>query len=370
MYFCIAATFLCAAQILIMVADLNLWAKLMGEDKGSIISSDGSSCSGAKCFEVWSCTGLKDASQNLRVPLLPISGLIFFPFGALGCLHGDRWYLSIGGRYLFILSLVNAGMIIFDCIFSVSCPMYSTNIIKETLIARGLPPSPVSLAAMDTLRTMTVFEKEAVDEAIGSFQLLLWYIAVAGAWTLLLFFVCSQVLLLSELVERGPLGLGVNYGLNQWDEVLNHDAIRIHQAKHVRSKFLDDATLPLASSVDARSGKGYPIRATEETEWASKVEQPFGGYAGHLVPEFPEQAKLGPQDEEGNHLAYSMDAVDAYKQEAAMGRPEAQYEPAQTGAPVASWEEHGQSSPFEEDRMRSYPGAGMPQRQQVQYGSV
>merc|ERR1719401_2788812 len=63
---------------------------------------------------------------------------------------------------------------------------------------------------------------------------------------------------LGMLAERGPLGLGVHYGLGQWDEIINHEAIK--NRRQEKSKFVEDGKMPL-------------------TEY--DVEQPLGYLVGH-----------------------------------------------------------------------------------------
>merc|ERR1719343_1709284 len=71
-----------------------------------------------------------------------------------------------------------------------------------------------------------------------------WYLALACAWILFLTYVAREAFLLVELLEVGPLGLGVHYGLNRWDEYLDHDAIKRRLSMNLASKFIDDARLP------------------------------------------------------------------------------------------------------------------------------
>lgn len=222
-------------------------------------------CTGAECYEVFSCFGLKDATQHIREPLVWITGIFFFPLGAYAAHHGFRQQLQLLGGYLIVSALVHAGLLAFDMIFVYSCNMYTTNIVKQTLINGILPPSPFMLATQDMLQNMNLYPVKEVDKLTNSFPSLAWYFAFAGAGLLILAYASYEVHLLGDLFERGPLGLGIHYGLGQWDELINHDAIRRHKAHEMRSQFIDDAKMPLEMPVDIETPLGYAVHQ----EWES-----------------------------------------------------------------------------------------------------
>jgi len=115
---------------------------------------------------------------------------------------------------------------------------------------------PISRATVEQLRGAPFFSVPVVDSIVGGFNLLAWYFAFAGGFALLLVYTAREASLLAHLAERGTLGLGVHYGLNRWDEVINHDAVRRQKARETHSPFIEDARLPSKSEEDSALGCG------------------------------------------------------------------------------------------------------------------
>lgn len=89
---------------------------------------------------------------------------------------------------------------------------------------------------------MKFFPTEEVDRITHGFNTFLMYFGFELLVCLILFYTAREARLLGMLCERGPLGMGVYYGLDQFDEVLNHEAIQ--KRKEPKSRFVDDANLP------------------------------------------------------------------------------------------------------------------------------
>merc|ERR1719162_2845629 len=103
-------------------------------------------------------------------------------------------------------------------------------------------PFPLRRAGQDALRRMKFFPMEDVDKITHDFATMQMYSGIQALLILVLIYTTIQVMLLAHLLERGPLGLGVHYGLGQFDEVLNHEAIR--KRKEPKSAFVEDGQLP------------------------------------------------------------------------------------------------------------------------------
>jgi len=162
---------------------------------------------------------------------------------------GFRDSLQIFAGYVTITAVVHAGLLIFDAIYFKQCNMYTTNMVRSTLVGRLLPPSPLLPAARHELRSMTSYPTDEIDKLTNGFPSFAWYLTFAISGTLLMAYAAREAWLLVDLFERGPLGLGVHYGLGQWDELINHDAIRMQKSKLIRSQFVEDAKLPLKAPV-------------------------------------------------------------------------------------------------------------------------
>jgi len=282
-------------------------------------------CTGIDCFEVFSCHGMRDATQHVRQPLTFATGFLFYPMGAYAAHQGFREPLQIFAVYVTISAVVHVGLIIFDTIYFEQCNMYTTNMIRSTLVNRLLPPSPLLPAARHELRSMTSYPFAEVEKLTKGFQCFAWYLTFSTAGALLLAYAAREARLLVDLFERGPLGLGVHYGLGQWDELINHDAIRMQKAKMVRSQFVDDAKLPLQSPVadGERPSWGYSLMGnmwgggdygTLDRGELTRDDTPAFGppiteqpqYVGYLEEEFDTEENQqyhdnwhGPEQEEG-----------------------------------------------------------------------
>lgn len=239
-----------------------------------------SGCSGLECYEVFSCLGMKDATAHLREPLMSLAGAVFFSLGIYGTHHGCRRPLQLLGTFLLVSATLHLGILLGDALYVQTCNAYPRNVIEQTLIQELLPPSPLTPAAQTTLKGMSVFTIEEVQRVTDGFNVLAWYYALAGSLTAFLAYTAYEAHYLGDLAERGPLGLGVHFGIAQWDEVLNHDAIRRRKAREMKSQFIDDANLPLKFP-DVEAPFGY-MAASD------------GGYGAAATDTAPMQAQLAP----------------------------------------------------------------------------
>jgi len=205
-------------------------------------------CIGSHCYEVFSCFGLKDATQHVREPLASVTGLVFLPLGAHAAHHGLGGQMRLLSAYLAVSAVVHVGLVFSDVIYFSACSAYPVNSVHQTLLSEVLPPSPVGPAVVHALREMPYYPAAEVGRLTAGFPVLAWYLAWAGLYAALLAYAAHEARLLGDLLERGPLGLGVHYGLGRWDEVIDHDAVRRHKEREVRSRFFDDAQLPAAAA--------------------------------------------------------------------------------------------------------------------------
>jgi len=261
-FFCCVMTVICVVQMARWLARWHFFDTLVGASWQPAHSH----CVETSCYEVLSCFGMREATHHVREPLASASGLLFFPLGAYASSFSIRRPLQLVGTYLTVSAAVHAGLVVTDVVYYGTCDAYPENVVMQTLANRVLPPSPLLPAARNQLLQMTSWPADAVDRITGGFQSLTWYIVLAGLWALLLAYASWEARLLGDLVERGPLGLGVHYGLGQWDEIISHDAVRRHKEREMRSQFIDDArTSAGALSTDAempasrghRAGTGW-----------------------------------------------------------------------------------------------------------------
>lgn len=220
-------------------------------------------CIGLACYEVFSCFGLKETTLHIRDPFLFIFGAYFFPLGALGALRGHERDVSQLARFLAAVSACSILIILADGVYINHCDAYPKNVMSQSLL-QWMPPSPLSLAAQVKLEGLASFPVKDVDRITDHFDVLAWYFCYAGLLAALLAYAAREAYLLAAIVEKGPIGLGAHYGLDQWDEVINHDALRGAMQRQSMSKFIDDARLPLAPQGDAEIGTGFPVYGAAE----------------------------------------------------------------------------------------------------------
>jgi len=159
-------------------------------------------------------------------------------------LHGYRLELRLFAFYLTVLTVVYIGCFISDFIYYETCNAYPGGAIEQTLL---WPIAfPLRKAQQDELSKMAFFPKEAVDKITNDFRTMLLYFFIEFVVCTVLVYTAREAYLLGMLFERGPLGMGVHYGLGQFDEILNHEAIA--KRKEPKSRFVEDAQLPLWQS--------------------------------------------------------------------------------------------------------------------------
>jgi len=227
---------LCFLQILKWISRSHVW-DFLSSNSWAVPHPD--DCVGSKCFEVFSCYGMKSATEHVREPLVTVSGAIVLPIGAIGAHHGRRWNLQVVGYYLTALTALHFFLIAGDLLYVWTCEMYPTNIIDETMVA-WFPPSPVTNGAQGVLRGMSQYPFDAVAKLTHNFPVMKWYLAVTGSVLLFFAYTAREASLLGLLAERGPIGLGPCYGLGQWDQVLDYEAIKRIQGREVKSQFVED----------------------------------------------------------------------------------------------------------------------------------
>eukprot|EP00933_Yihiella_yeosuensis_P050293 TRINITY_DN48066_c0_g1_i1.p1 TRINITY_DN48066_c0_g1~~TRINITY_DN48066_c0_g1_i1.p1 ORF type:complete len:375 (-),score=58.11 TRINITY_DN48066_c0_g1_i1:42-1166(-) len=253
--FCMVMTALVYLQIWLWFMKWHLFgsAEHVGTDVGIA-----KSCTGTQCFEVFSCFGEKDTTYHVREPLATLSGAIFYPIGVLAAYYRCGKQMKWFGVYMLVQSLTNAALLLGDAMFLSTCNAYSTNVMSF-LLSTWQPPTPLRPAAEDALQRLDYYPVQAVSNITQGFNVMLWYYAFAGVFALLVLYVCVEAMRLCEVLEWGPLGLGAHFGIDQWDEALNHSAIRRHKMKEIRSKFIDDANAQLIDEVESGFGKaaGY-----------------------------------------------------------------------------------------------------------------
>lgn len=256
MAFCFAMAFLCFFQLFKFVS-----SHFVGSSSSA--SSEDPGCVGTACYETFSCYGMRSATEHFREPWAALTGAVFFPIGYLGAMNEKRWQVRYSANYMRALAIAYFGVIFFDCIYTESCGAYPTNVVHMTL-TQDFPPAPITKAQVSMLKDLSTYPVDEVSTITGGFRVLLWYCIVAGTLAVFVAYTAAEAAKLIGVVDSGPLGLGINYGLDRWNEVVDHDAIRRHRERRMESKFISDATAPLhCPPGDIHGPYGYQVHGRD-----------------------------------------------------------------------------------------------------------
>lgn len=257
MVFCFAMAALCYVQLFALASSYFA-------STGSSSSTEESGCVGTTCYETFSCYGTRSSTEHFRQPWIALSGAVLFPIGYLGATNQVRWQIRYAANYMCALAIALFVVIFFDCVYTKSCDAYPTNVVHMTLTETVLPP-PITKAAVSMLRDMSTYSVDEVSTVTGGFRVLLWYVAVAGTFAAALAYTSTEATQLIGEIDSGPLGLGINYGLDRWSEVVDHDAIRRYKERQMDSKFISDAMTPLhCPPGDIQGPFGYQVHKRDE----------------------------------------------------------------------------------------------------------
>lgn len=247
---CLVLMVLCYAQLLRWLVQAQLLDPRGLHEK----KQDPKSCTGTQCYEVFSCYGMKEATYHFREPFITVGGAVALPLGLWGAHQGSRWHMQVAATYLATNALLRLCIMIADVAYFRACDAYSDNVVDQILLqTKGL----VYQGAQEQLATLTSFSVERVDAITGALNALAFYLASAGAWLLVIGYLAREAHQLVQLLERGPLGLGMHYGLDRWDEAIQWDDIaktRLAKESMAESQFLNDARLPDNKTQDLAPG--------------------------------------------------------------------------------------------------------------------
>jgi len=201
-------------------------------------------CTGTECLEVFSCYGMRETTFHLREPFITVAGAIALPLGVFGAHQGSTWHLQWAILYLAINAMLRFSIIVADSAYFGVCGAYSYNVVDQILLqTKGL----VYRGVQERLAQLSNFPVDRIDAITGGFHTLAFYVAFACAWLLFVAYLTREAYKLGQLLETGPLGLGVHYGLDQWDEEFRYNDVaqaRRLKASLMESNFVNDATIP------------------------------------------------------------------------------------------------------------------------------
>lgn len=263
--FCFVMGAMCWLQILRWLWGSNLIDNLLGEPPKPVLG-----CSGPECWNMFTCDAMKAATLHIREPVTSLFGAIFYPIGFMGASRSWGGYIELFWYYIVASAVLHLCLIPCDYSYIQRCNAYPVNVIEHSLL-QHLPPSPLSQDTQVAIRQTTDLSIQNIQQLTNGFHIQAWYFAIFGGWAFLLSYTAIQVWLLLFWTQEGPIGMGVNYGVDQWDEVLDIDALRRQKNRESRSRFLDDARQPILSP-EWGSSYGYSAKKSYGTTDEEKDE--------------------------------------------------------------------------------------------------
>eukprot|EP00406_Dinophysis_acuminata_P010017 CAMPEP_0179224350 /NCGR_PEP_ID=MMETSP0797-20121207/7736_1 /TAXON_ID=47934 /ORGANISM="Dinophysis acuminata, Strain DAEP01" /LENGTH=213 /DNA_ID=CAMNT_0020931311 /DNA_START=107 /DNA_END=746 /DNA_ORIENTATION=+ len=185
-----------------------------------------SSCSGLGCYEVFSCFGMKDTTHNIREPLVTLSGALLFPLGAAGAYWDPR-------------------------VLEGHCGAGADQPGADPAVA----DAEATRRSLEHLSTYT-FQEVGSLVVSGNSEILTEYYVFALLWATVLLWAANVARCLGVCMERGLHGIGVNYGLDFFDELAKREAQREDLTKQrrsemlMRSRFVQDASAAVPRGPD------------------------------------------------------------------------------------------------------------------------
>lgn len=247
----------CAVMAFICLFELGRLLYSYGIVSNDMHTLPPKACSGLECYEVFSCRGFTWTTDEIRRVLLIAPGAVMFPLGVHAALHGYRLEMKLVSFYLMLLTAAYVGCFIGDWVYYDACSAYPGDVVDQTLL--WPIPFPLRRAAQDQLAKMTFFPMADVDKITHDFGTMNMYSIMAAIVCFILAYSTYEIMLVAHLLERGPLGLGVHYGLGQFDEIINH--AELQKMKMPKSKFVDDCNLPTYNDAEAplTTAPGYHL---------------------------------------------------------------------------------------------------------------
>jgi len=240
----------CYIQLARMILSLGFVQSILGQE-----TIPEKACNGLECYEVFSCRGFTWTTANILQPMGTITGAIMFPIGVHAALHGYRAEMKVFSWYMMILCTAYIGCFIGDGVYYGTCDAYPADVVKTALL---LPiPFPIRRAAQDELMKMAFYPAADVNRITHDFATWGFFVMIETFIVAFLLYSTYEACYLAIFLERGPLGLGVHYGLGQFDEIINHEKLK--ERKLARSQFVEDCKADWNAELDVPLATGWRI---------------------------------------------------------------------------------------------------------------
>jgi len=175
-------------------------------------------CYGKECYEVFTCKGLSETTFHFREPLDTIFAFVGGAAGLLGSFYGRRGLVAWFSWYCFWATLVQACCLAGDVGLWSLCggDSFPTNVVQQGLLTLPVPLVAHGSARSEISRMLTYPTQDVYK--IAKVDVWKWYFFVALGKLLVFAYLTWETSFYARVMDRGLTGMGVHYGLGQWDE--------------------------------------------------------------------------------------------------------------------------------------------------------
>lgn len=175
-------------------------------------------CTGIGCYEVFSCYGMQKTTWDAREPLDTIGAFFCGLAGIVGAWNSNHRALLLFAYYLIFFTVLQVISIIADLAYIDICGAFPYDVIEEGLGYMYRVLYIVNQAVWVQVMDMTVYPSKAIYDLTDQAHVVLWYLFFALI-RLVVYAVCAwEIWYFAQVMQRGLLGLGVNYRLDPWGE--------------------------------------------------------------------------------------------------------------------------------------------------------
>lgn len=175
-------------------------------------------CSGPRCNDIVSCSGLQEGTWHLKEAVLLLGGLVFGPMGLYGVLHRFPKDVYLLSCFFLALVALYTGIMFTDLLYTRVCEHYPYNIIDEGILW-DIPRLPVAPGIKYEIRRMSSFpvaytnsvtyrNAEHIAITVDVVMIIIWTFLAYQAW------------IVAQRCYWGRIGLGATFSIEDWRENL------------------------------------------------------------------------------------------------------------------------------------------------------
>eukprot|EP00747_Dinoflagellata_sp_TGD_P162683 gnl/TRDRNA2_/TRDRNA2_180548_c0_seq1.p1 gnl/TRDRNA2_/TRDRNA2_180548_c0~~gnl/TRDRNA2_/TRDRNA2_180548_c0_seq1.p1 ORF type:complete len:352 (+),score=53.21 gnl/TRDRNA2_/TRDRNA2_180548_c0_seq1:180-1235(+) len=180
----------------------------------------GGECHGPRCFDIFTCKGMQEATFHIREALIIFGGMIAGMAGTAGAYNG--WYTDV---FIFGGAMVGgaAGFAMIglaDFLYTQVCGAYPFNVIDQAVLwnmPKLLNGVPVQEHVKLQVQNMDAYPVHYID-SLATFHVFYLYLGVAAICCGICLHAAHHSLFLAGYLEFGRWDLGAHFSMGTWAE--------------------------------------------------------------------------------------------------------------------------------------------------------